>query len=223
MLSNNPAETRALLGSRFKIMCADAGLSIDEAANFLHVTPRTIRYWFSGKTFVPFSAYKLLRIHCRYELPGEDWRGWHMHSGKLWTPEGHGFVPGDSSWWGLLVRKARLFGELYARHNALQHALNPSALDGIAVPPPSKGAGSTAPRLPTESEARRAGGALGVPTDAVGGDGEAGTPNLLLEHFSFYNVRLAGKKPALIGKSKKRSTQKKRLVVSHREKQEVAS
>ncbi|MBU2288425.1 MAG: helix-turn-helix domain-containing protein, partial [Gammaproteobacteria bacterium] len=98
-----------MLASRFKIACADAGLTIDEVAQMLHVTPRTVRYWFSGKTNVPFAAYKLLRILNRFELPGDAWAGWHMHSGRLWTPEGHGFEPRDGAWWSLLVRQARGF------------------------------------------------------------------------------------------------------------------
>ena len=50
-----------------------------------------------------------------FELPCKGWDGWHMHSGRLWSPEGHGFVPSDSNWWGLLVRKSRLFDQMYQR------------------------------------------------------------------------------------------------------------
>ena len=59
-----------MLSSRFKVLCADAGLSIDEAAKILHVTPRTVRYWFSGKVSVPYAAYKLVRVLRWFELPG---------------------------------------------------------------------------------------------------------------------------------------------------------
>lgn len=149
----NTADVRSVIGARFRIMCADAGLDLDAVAQLLQVTPRTVRYWFSGKTMVPYSAYKLMRIQCRFELPGRDWVGWHMHSGKLWTPEGHGFIPSDSNWWGLLVRKARQFGVLYARQNAFNQAMNenrpqgktagrPDAPDGpanAAGSPPGRG------------------------------------------------------------------------------------
>ncbi len=70
----------------------------------LHVNPRTVRYWISGKTLIPYSAYRLLRSLTGAELPSNGWDGWHMHSGKLWNREGHSFLPSDSSWWGLLVR-----------------------------------------------------------------------------------------------------------------------
>lgn len=76
-------ETRMLLGSRFKVMCADAGLSSDQVAKLLRVTDRTVRYWFSGQTSVPYASYRLLRILCRYELP--DPRG---TSGRRSRPAG---------------------------------------------------------------------------------------------------------------------------------------
>ncbi|TAM45194.1 MAG: hypothetical protein EPN61_06280 [Burkholderiaceae bacterium] len=102
-------ESRMLLGSRFKVMCADAGLNLDAVAKLLHVTPRTVRYWFSGQTSVPYASYRLMRILCRYELPDPAWAGWLFHSGKLWSPEGHGFEPQDAAWWSLLVRQVRCF------------------------------------------------------------------------------------------------------------------
>jgi hypothetical protein len=94
-------------------MLADLGLTPESTGSMLHVNPRTVRYWISGKTLIPYSAYRLLRILTGAELPSNGWDGWHMHSGKLWSPEGHGFLPSDSSWWGLLVRQARGFKTLY--------------------------------------------------------------------------------------------------------------
>lgn len=151
-------ETRAIQGSRFRILLIDAGLSIDAAAQMLHVTPRTIRYWISGKVTVPYAAYKLLRIMRLFELPCPGWDGWHMHSGKLWSPEGYGFTPNDSEWWSSLVRKSRLFHVLYDRERELA-----TAMDRMK----SGGALEAAPRA---SERRR-------------GDARSASPNLLLEHF----------------------------------------
>lgn len=76
-------ETRAEQGSRFRILLLDAGLSVDAAAQMLHVTPRTIRYWISGTVTVPYAAYKLLRIMRLFELPCTGWEGWCMHSGVI--------------------------------------------------------------------------------------------------------------------------------------------
>lgn len=89
----------------------------------LHVTPRTIRNWISGKVTVPYAAYKLVRVMRLFELPCTGWDGWCMHSGRLWSPEGHGFLPSDSSWWGLLVRKAALFQQMYERDRLVTAAL----------------------------------------------------------------------------------------------------
>jgi hypothetical protein len=104
--------------ARFKVLCADAGLSVDAAAQLLHVSPRTIYAWFSGAAQVPYAAYKLVRVLRYFELPGDAWRGWHFAAGKLWSPEGFGFEPHESSWWSLLVRQARCFQALYERAQA---------------------------------------------------------------------------------------------------------
>lgn len=163
-----------LLASRLKVMLADLGLTPETAAQALHVTPRTVRYWISGKTLVPYAAYRLLRVMAGAELPCPGWDGWHMHSGKLWSPEGHGFGPLDSSWWGLLVRKARLFGEMYDRDRQLSvlmaraGRIDPATAGGAVAPPASVGASRT-------------------PTPEVAGAAQPPRPNLLLEHFTTRN------------------------------------
>lgn len=50
-----------LLASRLKVMLADLGLTPDSAAQALHVTPRTVRHWISGKIQGLYFAYRLLR------------------------------------------------------------------------------------------------------------------------------------------------------------------
>ena len=50
-------------------MLADLGLTPESAGKMLHVNPRTVRYWISGKTLIPYSAYRLLRILTGAELP----------------------------------------------------------------------------------------------------------------------------------------------------------
>ena len=103
------AEARFAIAQRFKYLLSDAGLKVPEVAQLLQVTERTVYAWISGRTAVPYAAYKLLRLLRWFELPGPVWDGWHMHSGKLWSPEGLGFDPSDATWWGLLVRKAAQF------------------------------------------------------------------------------------------------------------------
>lgn len=102
------------LASRFRVLLADAGLSVGHAAQMLHVTPRTVRYWISGQAAVPYAAYKLVRVLRWFELPGA-WSGWTLHSGLLWSPEGLSFRPEDTVWWSDLVRRARAYGTMAER------------------------------------------------------------------------------------------------------------
>ena len=55
------------------------------AKNF-HVTERTLHNWESGRTDVPYTAYRLLRLLNRMELPGPSWDGWCFVGGVLYTP-----------------------------------------------------------------------------------------------------------------------------------------
>jgi len=121
-----------MLASRFRVLCADVGLSIDAAAKLLHVTPRTVRYWFSGQTAVPYSAYRLVRLMRCMELP-PPFTDWRLHSGRIWTPEGYGFAPEDGGWWSLLVRQARCFRSLYTRSAAFERALVVMTPEGRAA------------------------------------------------------------------------------------------
>ena len=98
---------------RFDVMCRQLGYTRVSAAKTLHVSERTLHNWVSGKTAVPYAAYKLLRVLCFHEIPFKSWHGWHFAGGKLWSPEGHGFTGLDGSWWSLLVRQARSSGVLF--------------------------------------------------------------------------------------------------------------
>lgn len=155
-------QTREILSACLKIMLADLGLTAETAAQMLHVTPRTVRYWISGKVLVPYAAYRLLRILTGAELPANGWDGWHMHSGKLWTPEGHGFIPSDSSWWGLMVRQARTWKVMSDRYRDLEASL-------------AAGAGLAAARL-RQSGAAGSGEAAPSPTGEAGRAAEPARP-----------------------------------------------
>ncbi len=146
-------KSRAITGLRLKLLLADSGMTPEEAGKALHVTARTVRYWISGKVKVPYAAYRLLRIQRLWELPMPGWAGWHMHSGKLWSPEGHGFEPRDSAWWSLLVRQAKSFKTLYEREMALSAAMRAAGAEGAA---------QAAGRMPSASAAAGAATSTGV-------------------------------------------------------------
>ena len=98
-------------------MYRDLGLSRTDVAQLLRVSERTIHNWETGHHQVPYSAYKLVRLMTHQELPHSSWAGWHITAGTLYSPEGHGFKPQDSSWWSLLCRKAAMFHVLYAKQS----------------------------------------------------------------------------------------------------------
>jgi hypothetical protein len=157
-------------------MCADAGLSIEQTAKALHVTTRTVRYWISGRVGIPYAAYRLVRILGRWELPDPAWAGWIMHSGRLWSPEGHGFIPSDSSWWGLLVSQARLWREQHERGRQFDMLM--------------LRAGRTARDQPGDARASPAGPALAAPNDAVGRAAQPPGPNLFKGHFRTEHLKV---------------------------------
>lgn len=93
-------------GFRLRSMYRSLGWSRADCAKFLRVTERCVHNWERGRHAIPHAAYKLVRLHLGYELPGRDWDGWSISRGRLCTPEGHELNPLDAKWWHLLCRRA---------------------------------------------------------------------------------------------------------------------
>lgn len=72
-----------------------ACLTQQQAAELLHVNLRTIKNWESGRSQIPYSAFKLLRILGRHELPGDQWQDWLMQGGAIYSPGGRRFEMHD--------------------------------------------------------------------------------------------------------------------------------
>ncbi len=164
-----------MIASRFRATYTSLGLNADDVAKLLRVTPRTLHNWNSGRHDIPYSAYKLLRVLLRHELPGDQWEGWHFHNGKLYTPEGFSISAHESSWWSLLVRRAQMFTNMYATFSDLQTA---------------KKAGGTAPGRPAGMRSMpQDGSAESDPTDA--GGRAAQPPGLYLsnKHFTYVKTK----------------------------------
>jgi DNA-binding transcriptional regulator YiaG len=68
-------------------------LTIEQTADLLHVTGRTVSSWERGVTRIPYSAFKLLRILANGELLSEAWEGWHIRGDTLYMPTGRAFNP----------------------------------------------------------------------------------------------------------------------------------
>lgn len=73
-------------------------LTQENASEMLHVTLKTIQNWEKGRVTIPYSAFKLLKVLSRYELPQEGWQDWHITNGKLWSPAGRSFLPSELSY-----------------------------------------------------------------------------------------------------------------------------
>lgn len=160
---------------------------------------------------MPYTAYKLLRVMRYFELPGKEWAGWHFHSGRLWSPEGHGFTPKDSNWWGLLVRKARLFDQLYQRENALRQALTPPIQTAGRPDGPVRAA------IAEGSPSGR--GELVEPTGKAGGAAQPPHLDLSNKHFGTYKE----KNGPVIGETAKRTQWQIAHAIPHREKDGVTA
>lgn len=93
----------------FRMERLSAALSRKSAAELLGVSVKTVGNWEAGRTAIPYSAFKLLRILGGYALPGKDWAGFYLRGDTLWSPEGKAFAVCDLAWWGLTVAMARSF------------------------------------------------------------------------------------------------------------------
>jgi DNA-binding XRE family transcriptional regulator len=116
-------ESRRERGFQLRGLYRELGHDRASIGKFLHVTPRTLRNWETGRVAIPVATLKLLRLLRRSELPGKDWAGWSFNRGTLWSPEGHGFKGSDMAWLSRTVRQAQLFSVLYRERGQLRREL----------------------------------------------------------------------------------------------------
>lgn len=116
---SGPAD-RMEYARRFRALLADLGLMYPDAAQLLHVSLRTLHNWAAGTHPVPYAVTKLLRLLRHMELPGKAWAGWHFTRGCLVTPEGRVIHAHESSWWSLMVLRARSTTQLHSKIKALE-------------------------------------------------------------------------------------------------------
>ncbi len=95
-----------------------SGMDRDEAADFLGVSVRTVGHWETGKSKPSYAAFKMLRVYRHGDLVDPRWSAYKLVRGRLVTPEGHAFYPGDMAWLSLLVRRAAAFSELRKEKDA---------------------------------------------------------------------------------------------------------
>lgn len=105
--------------SRFKETRLLAGMTRQQVAKLLFVTLRTVQLWEAGKVKIPYAAFKLLRIHTGYELPGGAWKGFKLLGDTLLvTPEGKNLSAGSLGYLSLIFAMAQQWRREYAARNS---------------------------------------------------------------------------------------------------------
>lgn len=102
-----------------------ACLTQENVSEMLHVTLKTIQNWEKGRVSIPYSAFKLLKLLSKYELPHDGWEGWSMGSGKLWSPAGRSFLPYELAYVGNYFSMARFWMADREKARALTNAQRP--------------------------------------------------------------------------------------------------
>jgi hypothetical protein len=92
-------------------------MSRERCAQFLGVSLRTVRYWDAGRSRVPWSAVRLLRLLRGGDLGGlhDAWTGWYLNprTAELVSPNGYSFQPGQMAAWPLICEQARFWRRGY--------------------------------------------------------------------------------------------------------------
>lgn len=105
---------------QFRELREFTGKSREDVAELVGVSLRTVGHWETGAARPSYAAYRLLRVILRGDTLQPGWEAYRFVRGKLVTPEGRAFGPGDLAWLSLLVQRAN-FASLRAVA-ALQHA-----------------------------------------------------------------------------------------------------
>jgi transcriptional regulator with XRE-family HTH domain len=97
---------------RFYLERVAAGLTQDQACEYLGVTRRTMYNWENGQTRIPYPAFKLIRMRARAIVHVPGWDGWTFgRDGALVTPDGRTFQPWELQHLELVVSLARRYRE----------------------------------------------------------------------------------------------------------------
>lgn len=97
---------RRITPEQFRETREFTGKSREDVAEFLGVSLRTVGHWETGKARVPYAAFRLLRVALRGDMLDPAWQDYRIARGRLVTPEGYAFGPGDLAWLSLLVQRA---------------------------------------------------------------------------------------------------------------------
>ena len=102
-------------------------MSREACAAALGVEVRTVRNWETGKTRVPYAAFKLLRLLTGGELPGAAWAGFFVRGNVLYSPEQKAFTAGELAYLSNVFAMARFWLQEYQARGAARHRGTPLA------------------------------------------------------------------------------------------------
>ena len=105
---------------QFRELREFTGKSREDVAELVGVSLRTVGHWETGAARPSYAAYRLLRVILRGDTLHPGWEAYRFVRGRLVTPEGLAFGPGDLAWLSLLVQRAN-FTSLRAI-DAMRHA-----------------------------------------------------------------------------------------------------
>lgn len=98
--------------ARFYVDRVAAGLTQEQAADYLGVSVRTMRNWETGSNRIPYPAFKLIRMRAGAIVHVEGWDGWrYARDGALVTPDGRTFQPWELQQLQLVVSLSRRYLE----------------------------------------------------------------------------------------------------------------
>lgn len=102
-----------------------ACLKQENVSEMLHVSLNTVKNWEKGRASIPYSAFKLLKVLSGYELPFDEWEGWSINRGKLFSPSGRSFMSHELLYIGNYFAMARFWiAEREAMHRHQQAIRN---------------------------------------------------------------------------------------------------
>jgi len=84
-------------------------LTQENVADMLYVTLNTVKNWEKGRTSIPYSSFKLLKVLGHFELPFDEWEGRSMSQGKLFSPSGRSFMSHELLYIGNYFAMARFW------------------------------------------------------------------------------------------------------------------
>ena len=135
----SPARQERKNGSRiyidpsdFVLMRHRAFLKVGETARLLDVTPKTIENWERGRTRIPYTAFRVLKLKVGYVFDDEYFGEWFTRDNILWSPEGRAFYAHELRYIGSYFWMARQWLAERQAQNQLKATISAGAASNVS-------------------------------------------------------------------------------------------